>query len=197
MKPMRPILRLYPSAWRQRYGDELTDLLDEMPATPATTLDLVRGAVILHMRALIDRLAPRLVSAGGPPMPTHPLQRHATATALVAALITTPTVVFVALSFLAYQVELPGMQAWLQPFMDSLAQAPRIVGLFLLGAPFVAFLIAALPLIGLRAERVDGELRVTLALRARTLNVIVLAVCVLVGGFLASHLLVEFLFERP
>jgi hypothetical protein len=81
--------------------------------------------------------------------------------------------------------------------MDGLARAPRIVDLFLLGAPFLAFLIAALPLIGLRLERVNGELRVTLALRARTLNLIVLAMCVVVGGFLASHILVEFLFERP
>jgi hypothetical protein len=194
---MKQILRLYPSAWRRRYGAELTDLLEEMPTTPATTADLLRGAVILHMRALLDRVAPRMVPAGGPPMPAHPLQRHPTATALIAALITAPTVIFVALSFLAYQLELPGMQAWLQPFMDGLAKAPRIVDLFLLGAPFLAFLVAALPLIGLRMQRVDGELRITLALQARTLNLVVLAVCVLVGGFLASHMLVEFLFERP
>ena len=194
---MKPVLRLYPSAWRRRYGEELSDLLDEMPSTPATTLDLVRGALTLHVRALLDRVAPRLVPVGGPPMPTHPLQRHPTASALVAALIAAPTVVFVAVSFLAYQLELPGMQSWLQPFMDGLAQAPRIVDLFLLTAPFIAFVIAALPLIGLRLERIDGELRVTLALQARTLNVLVLAVCVVVGGFLASHLIVEFLFERP
>ena len=194
---MKPILRLFPSAWRRRYGEELTDLLEEMPATPATTVDLLRGAATLHMRAFLDRLAPRLVSAGGPPMPTHPLQRHPTATALIAALIAAPTVIFVAISFLAYQLELPGMQAWIQPFMDGLARAPRIVDMFLLGAPFLAFLIAALPLIGLRMERIDGELRITLALRARTLNLIVVGVCVLVGGLLASHLIVEFLFERP
>jgi hypothetical protein len=194
---MKPILRLYPSAWRRRYGDELSDLLDELPQTPGTTLDLLRGALAQHARALLDRVVPRLATAGGPPMPTHPLQRHPTATALVAALIAAPTVLFVTVSFLAYQLELPGMQAWLQPFMDGLQQAPRIVDLFLLSAPFIAFVIAALPLIGLRLERVDGELRVTLALRAHTLNVIVLAICVVFGGFLASHLIVEFLFERP
>ena len=194
---MKPILRLYPPAWRRRYGEELSDLLDEVPASAATTLDLLRGAAVMHMRAFLDRVAPRQVTAGGPSMPTHPLQRHPTTSALIAALIAAPTVIFVAVSFLAYQLELPGMQAWLQPFMDGLARAPRIVDLFLLGAPFLAFLVAALPLIGLRLDRVDGELRVTLGLRARTLNLIVLAVCVLVGGFLASHLIVEFLFERP
>jgi hypothetical protein len=194
---MNWIVRLYPSAWRRRYGAELADLLEELPATPATTADLLRGAMTLHIRAVVDRLAPRQVTAGGPPMPTHPLQRHPTATALIAALLAAPTVIFVALSLLAYQFDLPGMQTWLQPFMDGLARAPRFVDLFLLGAPFLAFLIAALPLVGLRLERVDGELRITLALQARTLNLIVLAVCVLVGGLLASHILVEFLFERP
>jgi hypothetical protein len=194
---MKRIIRLYPSAWRMRYGDELTDLLEEMPATPAATADLLRGAVTLHLRAFVDRIAPRLVAAGGPSMPTHPLQRHPTASALIAVLITAPTLIFVAVSFLAYQLELPGMQAWLQPFMDGLARAPRIVDLFLLGAPFLAFLVAALPLVGLRLERMDGELRITLALRAHALNLVVLAICVVVGGFLASHLLVEFLFERP
>jgi hypothetical protein len=192
---MKTILRIYPAAWRRRYGEELSDLLDEMPSTPATTLDLLRGAATLHMRAFLDRVAPRLVSAGGPPMPSHPLQRHPTASALVAVLIAAPTAIFVTLSFLAYQLELPGMQAWLKPFMDGLQQAPRIVDLFLLAAPFLAFLVAALPLIGMRLDRIDGELRVTVALRARALNLIVLLLCVAVGGFLVSHLVVEFLFE--
>ena len=194
---MKPILHLYPSAWRRRYGEELSDLLDEMPATAANSLDLLRGAATLHARAFLDRLAPRPLPAGGAPMPTHPLQRHPTASALVAALIAAPTVIFVTLSFLAYQLQLPGMEAWLQPFMDGLQQAPRIVDLFLLGAPFIAFLLAALPLIGLRLERVDGELRATISLRARSLNLIVLALCVVFGGFLVSHLIVEFLYERP
>ena len=194
---MKRILRLYPAAWRRRYGAELTDLLDEMPASPATTLDLVRGAATQHMRALLDRVAPSLVSAGGPPMPTHPLQRHATATALVAALIAAPTVIFVAVSFLAYQLELPGMQAWLQPFMDGL-NPPRIVDLFLLGAPFLAFVVAALPLISLRMARVDGScIRISLALRARTLNLVVMAFSCLVGGLSWPAIVVEFLFDRP
>jgi hypothetical protein len=192
---MKPILRLYPSAWRRRYGEELSDLVDEMPSTPATTLDLLRGAAALHMRGLVDRLAPRIVTAGGPPMPTHTLQRHPTAAALVAALIAAPTAIFVTVSFLAYQLGLPGMQAWLQPFMHRLQQAPRIVDLFLVVAPFLAFLLAALPLIGLRLERVDGELRITLGLRAHTLNVIVLGVCLLVGGFLVNYFLAEFVFR--
>ncbi len=44
---MRPgwILRLYPRAWRLRYGDEMAALLEERPATFATYLDLFLGAL--------------------------------------------------------------------------------------------------------------------------------------------------------
>jgi len=196
MKRTHPFLRLYPSAWRRRYGEELADLLEQLPATPATALDLLRGAITIQFRALGDRLAPRLVSAGGPPMPTHPLQRHPTAAALLAALLLAPTAIFIGVSFLAYQIEIPGWAAAFEPVLVAVT-APRIVDLFLLGAPFLAFVVAALPLIGLRMERVEGELRTTLALRARNLNVVVLVLCVLVGGFLAGHIVSEFLLEAP
>lgn len=196
MRRMHPLLRLYPSAWRRRYGEELSDLLDEMPSTPATSLDLLRGAFALHFRALTDQLAPRLVSTGGSTMPTHPLQRHPTATALVGGLLVAPTAMFIGVSLLAYELEVPGWAAAVGPVIDFVTR-PRIVDLFLLVAPFIAFVVAALPLIGLRMGRVDGELRITLALRARTLNLVVLALCVLVGGLLAWHVVIEFLFEGP
>ncbi len=193
---MKLILRLYPSAWRRRYGAELSDLLDELPATPSATLDLVRGAIALHFRGLTDRFAPRLVSAGGPPMPTHSLQRHPTATALVAALLVAPTAMFIGFSLLAYQVEVPGLAAAAGPVVDALTR-PRVVDLFLLGAPFLGFVVAALPLISLRMARIDGELRINIGLRARTLNLLVLTGCLLVGSLLAWHVVIEFLLERP
>lgn len=42
---MSAILRLYPPAWRERYGDELVALLEEHPASPLDHLDLIRGAI--------------------------------------------------------------------------------------------------------------------------------------------------------
>jgi hypothetical protein len=42
---MSAILRLYPRAWRARYGDELAALLEEQPATLFDSLDLIRGAL--------------------------------------------------------------------------------------------------------------------------------------------------------
>jgi hypothetical protein len=41
---MSAILRLYPRAWRERYGDEIVALLEEHPASPLDHLDLIRGA---------------------------------------------------------------------------------------------------------------------------------------------------------
>jgi hypothetical protein len=42
---MSRLLRLYPAAWRERYGDELLALLDDHPATVSDHLDLIRGAL--------------------------------------------------------------------------------------------------------------------------------------------------------
>jgi hypothetical protein len=41
---MSALLRLYPPAWRERYGDELVALLEDHPATLLDRLDLIRGA---------------------------------------------------------------------------------------------------------------------------------------------------------
>jgi hypothetical protein len=46
----RGALRLYPLAYRRRYGDEMLALLDERPSTRHTVLDLLRGALVAHVR---------------------------------------------------------------------------------------------------------------------------------------------------
>ena len=43
------LVRLYPRAWRRRYGAGLESLLDEVPATPAVAFDVVRGAAAAHL----------------------------------------------------------------------------------------------------------------------------------------------------
>jgi hypothetical protein len=39
------LIRLYPPAWRRRYGRELTELIAAQPASFGTAIDLVAGAV--------------------------------------------------------------------------------------------------------------------------------------------------------
>ncbi len=46
------LISLYPEAWRERYGDELSTLLDQTPPSIAATLDLLRGALTAHLRPL-------------------------------------------------------------------------------------------------------------------------------------------------
>jgi len=41
---MSALLRLYPRAWRERYGDELMALLEDRQPSPLDLVDLVRGA---------------------------------------------------------------------------------------------------------------------------------------------------------
>jgi hypothetical protein len=42
---MSRLLRLYPRAWRERYGDEFVELIREKPPTSLDTFDVVRGAL--------------------------------------------------------------------------------------------------------------------------------------------------------
>ena len=44
------LLRLYPSWWRERYGDEMAALLETRPPDARARFDLVRGAFDAHLR---------------------------------------------------------------------------------------------------------------------------------------------------
>lgn len=48
----RHLISLYPEAWRDRYGDEMRALLQDSPLTLRGTLDLLRGALLAHLRPL-------------------------------------------------------------------------------------------------------------------------------------------------
>lgn len=50
------LVRLYPRAWRERYGAEMSAMLEQMSLTPAAVIDLVAGAVDA-------RVAPHLLAS--------------------------------------------------------------------------------------------------------------------------------------
>jgi hypothetical protein len=52
------LLRLYPQAWRRRYGDEFESLLEDRPMSPADDADVVHGAVDAHLRGRGRTLPP-------------------------------------------------------------------------------------------------------------------------------------------
>ena len=67
---MSRLLRLYPRAWRARYGEELEDLLAARPLRFSGAVDLVRGALDAHRH-------PELVDPGAAPTTGHePITRQ-------------------------------------------------------------------------------------------------------------------------
>jgi hypothetical protein len=44
------VLASYPLAYRRRYGEELAALVDDSPVNGRVVLDLLRGAVVAHLR---------------------------------------------------------------------------------------------------------------------------------------------------
>ena len=46
----RLLVRLYPTAWRERYGEEFLDLLEERPVGPFDVADVVLGAIDARLR---------------------------------------------------------------------------------------------------------------------------------------------------
>jgi hypothetical protein len=54
------VLATYPLAFRRRYGEELAALVDDTPVGGRVVLDLLRGAVVAHLRPVAD--VPELVA---------------------------------------------------------------------------------------------------------------------------------------
>jgi LPS O-antigen subunit length determinant protein (WzzB/FepE family) len=48
----RLLIRLYPAAWRQRYGDELEALMADAPGGMSAYFDLIKGAITMRWNAL-------------------------------------------------------------------------------------------------------------------------------------------------
>jgi hypothetical protein len=66
---MNRLARLYPAAWQERYGEELSRVLEDRPPSPFDVADLLLGAIDahLHLRGLGNRSEHRK----GIPMSLH------------------------------------------------------------------------------------------------------------------------------
>jgi hypothetical protein len=65
---MSALLKLYPAAWRARYGDEMAALLEARQMTPRDRVDLVRGAIDAWLHPAVPSLVPAgaaLLGGGG------------------------------------------------------------------------------------------------------------------------------------
>jgi hypothetical protein len=195
MRPARLLIRLYPAAWRRRYGAELEELLEAEPSSIRTALDLLRGAGAVRLHAFAKRR--RALTTGGDMLSFDWPQRHGLALALLALLITAPTLIVISLLAGATLLAAPGFSAAVEAALSGLTRS-RAVDLFLIVAPAVAALVAGLSMVGGSVGRAaGGGIAISLVIRPRLLGVVALVIALGLTAFWAAHLGADFLAGRP
>jgi hypothetical protein len=63
------LIRLYPPAWRRRYGRELEELLATQPASYRTAIDLIAGAADAWLNPQSSTASPAVTSKGDEMVP--------------------------------------------------------------------------------------------------------------------------------
>lgn len=108
------LLGLYPRQWRDRYGEEFAQLLDDTSASPAAALDIARHGLALRARAAVN-----LIPRGGNIMRSKP-QRFA----LLGGAILLPTAALLALALLKYIGGIAGPFDTIEPAVTPLVTHP-------------------------------------------------------------------------
>jgi hypothetical protein len=181
---IRLLLSLYPRAWRERYGEELADLVGDNGATPRVALDVARGAFGQWAVVALDALN------GGTTMVIGPAYRHPRSWALLALVLLAPTLLFITLSMLTYQLGLTGLAGLMDP-VNSWLDGQRVLDLLLVAAPVVALLFAVAPLVRVELRSNESGREAVLGLRLKGLNVAVGLLALLIGGLLLGHIVFE------
>ena len=63
---MSALLRLYPQAWQERYGDEMLALLEARPASLSDRIDLIRGGLDARLHPQVPGSAPHVAPEAPP-----------------------------------------------------------------------------------------------------------------------------------
>jgi hypothetical protein len=191
MKPSlaRLLIRAYPRAWRRRYGTEYSALLEDVPPTPSTIADAVGTGIALRAKAVSSSL----LTSGGPAVTIDLGGWHARTFALLAILVALPTTLLLALSGLAYNLNVPGVAGAIYAIQRQIGGS-RIVYLGLMAAPVLAFVIAVLPVLRFSIHREGGELMISFAIRGRGLTLFAVVMSLLLIAFFAGHNASELVF---
>jgi hypothetical protein len=142
----RRVVSLYPARWRERYGDELRGMLDEMRIGPREVIDL-------GMAAIGERIREGRAMRGDPGIW---LSRVAGGIGILVAL---PSAIFVVVNLLQYQFGLlvdESSRWWIENSSGALAMTGHA------GGPVLAIALAVIGMGQFGFQRgADGELVVT------------------------------------
>jgi hypothetical protein len=186
----RWLLRIYPRAWRDRYGEELDQLVaDTGGLRLGTGMDLINGGLRERGRAIRNALS------GGGGMTIGPAYRHPTGLALLALVVLAPVLVFVLGSILTYQLGFGALQPPLDSINQWLTSAPRLVDLMLVISPAIALCLAAAPLLRFEVTSSESGREAHLGVRLRAANVVVCVLALGIGVLLAWHIVFESVME--
>jgi hypothetical protein len=186
----RLLLRAYPLRWRQRYGPEYAALLEEVPTVPGAIVDVLAAGAGERLRS--TQPLPAFAGSGGPRMTFDLGGWHARTFAWLALLIAAPTALALGISALAYNLNISALAAIMdnaRPALDN-----RLLGLYLMAGPALAFLVALFPVLRVSVGREADEVIFSFAIRGRVLNLIALGVSLLLVGFWVGHNLAEYVF---
>jgi hypothetical protein len=175
---MRLALRLYPEAWRRRYGREVRQLIEDGRTSPGDLLDLVSHAPLAA------------TFRGEASTMNRQLAAHPTRLALVALAITLPTAFFVGVAVLKYVLGVPGPFDAIEPTVTPFLTHPIGETIVVL-APYVAFALAILPFTRLSLGWRDGRLTASGEAAVPATSVAVGAVSALLIVFMGLYWMAE------
>jgi hypothetical protein len=183
---MSRLLRLYPPAWRDRYGEEYAAFLEELPAGRRVALDVLSLALKLRLR----QAAASLHLASGEPAMSDPFLRdgdpHAGRLALLGLLLALPSFIFLSFAMLKYWLGIP---APLDAIGD-LVEAPVAEPLTVIG-PFFALAVALWSIARVRVRWEGGALGAVVTVHARPFNLAVVALAALLSTVIIVYGLIE------
>ncbi len=175
---------VYPSRWRARYRDEFTELLRQGGASPDILMDVLTSASKARLRG---SWAGTLL--GGRNM-FDTAFRHPERLALLGLAVMLPTAILVTVALLKYVVGVAGPFDAIEPAMTPIVTHPIGETLFVL-APYLALLLAAVPVTRLGLAWRAGRLSATIQVAAPALNLAVVLTSLLLVAFMLLYWVAE------
>jgi hypothetical protein len=175
---------LYPARWRARYRDEFTELLRQGDTSVDILLDVLVNASRARVRSL------RASTLRGGHHMFEGAHRHPERFALLGLAVMLPTTLLVTVAVLKYMVGVAGPFDAIEPVMTPLVTHPMGETAFVL-APYVALLLAAIPVTRLGLGWRAGRLSATVQVVAPALNLGVALSSLSLVGFMLLYWVAE------